>query len=177
MNNYVEELIGTWGHAAGTVVDAISNTPRLKISKMLKTELSLLGHIMQAIGNALVADSIKNPESLAKIGNSIQSIGNLTVATGLLIKSNKETEIELGIIGYSLQAYGNLLAAYSETDGDFEKINIETIGSILQAIGNSLQALSGMLEINCKDGEYASFIGSWIQASGAVLEALVLTEK
>ncbi|MFJ7730211.1 DUF6944 family repetitive protein [Neobacillus sp. NPDC097160] len=177
MNNYLEELIGTWGQAIGSVTDAISSAPSYKFSETFKTSLSLLGNIMQAIGNTLIADSIKNPKSLDKIGNIIQSIGNSTVVLGLLIKSRKEIQIELGIIGNSLQAFGNLLTSLSESVGDFEKANIEKIGSILQAIGSSLQALSGILELKGKDGEYINFIGSWTAASGAVLQALVLSEN
>lgn len=174
MNNYFEKLAGTWGHAIGTFTDAISSTPSFKISEMLKTNLSLLGHIMQALGNALIADTIQNPESLEKIGNSIQSFGNLTVVYGILIHSGTETEIELEIVGYSLQAFGNLLDAFSESDGEFDITTLEKIGAILQVIGNSLQALSGILEMKGEEGEYTAFIGNWIQASGALLQALVL---
>jgi hypothetical protein len=175
MNNNLEELFGSWIQAIGTIIDAISNTPSYKLSETLQSNLSLIGHVMQATGNALVADSVKN-FNFDKLGNAIQTIGNLTVVSGILINLDEEIKIELTIKGNLLQALGNVLSPFSVSVDDKtsnkDKLLLD-LGSILQAIGNSLQAQAGMLILKGRESGNMTALGSWIQASGAVLQAVV----
>lgn len=175
VNNNLRELLGSWIQAIGTIIDAISNTPLYKLSETHQSNLSLIGHVMQATGNALIADSVKEC-NFEKIGNTIQSLGNLTIISSILIKLFEEIKIELTIKGNLLQALGNFLSPFSGSVDDRtsnkDKLLLD-LGSILQGIGNSLQALSGMLLLKGGDRGDSHVLGSWIQASGAVLQAVV----
>lgn len=72
----------------------------------MQNNLNLLGNVMQATGNALIADSTEQI-SLNKIGNQIQAIGNSTVIVGLIIQFNDmATNTKLNIQGNLLQAVG-----------------------------------------------------------------------
>jgi hypothetical protein len=179
MNNNLEELLGSWVQAIGTVIDAISNTPSRKLSEELQTNLSITGNVMQATGNALLADS-DNTLDFEKIGNIIQSIGNLTVVSGILIMSDEKRETEFEIKGNLLQTLGNLLSPFNFSVDDkssYKENLLLDVGSILQAIGNSLQAMAGILKLQGKEQGNLNLVGGWIQASGAVLQALVQSKK
>jgi hypothetical protein len=175
VNINLEELLGSWIQAIGTIIDAISNTPSYNLGETLQSNLSLIGHVMQATGNALIADSVKEC-NFESIGNSIQSLGNLTIVSSILINLGKEIKIELTVKGNLLQALGNFLSPFSVAMDDRtskeDKLLLD-LGSILQGIGNSLQALSGMLQLKGGDRGDLNVLGSWIQASGAVLQAVV----
>lgn len=175
MNNNLEELLGSWIQAIGTVIDAITVTPINKFPKTIESSLFAIGNVMQATGNALLADSIQEI-NLDKIGNSIQSIGNLTIVSGILMELNEEKEIEFFIKGNLIQALGSTLSPFSVSAEPKNKDQLLLdLGSILQAIGNSLQAISGMIVLSGNKEGKIEFIGSWMQASGAVLQALVLS--
>lgn len=177
MENNLEELLGSWIQAIGTVIDAITVTPINKFPKTIESNLFAIGNVMQATGNALIADSIQDI-NLDKIGNSIQTIGNLTIVSGILMKLNEEKEIEFFIKGNLLQALGSILSPFS-VSSEPQKMDrlLLDLGSILQAIGNSLQAISGMIVLSGEKEGKIELLGSWIQAGGAVLQALVLTIK
>ena len=57
------------------------------------------------LGNALEADG-QGEENLEKIGNELQSIGNVTVISGLVIDFEDITQQKLIIIGNWIQALG-----------------------------------------------------------------------
>lgn len=108
-NNKLKALFGSWEQAIGTILSAISSSPTSKISETLQTNFSLLGNVMQATGNALIADSEKKL-NLNKIGNEIQAVGNSAVIVGLLIQFNECINIELSIKGNFFQAVGSVLS-------------------------------------------------------------------
>ncbi len=169
------ELQGSWIQAAGTVIDAVGNTPSFDLSESSQQNFAVIGHPMQATGNALLADSMKYV-NLDKIGNTVQSIGNLTIVTGVLLRVPLRIETELLIKGNLIQALGNLLSFFgiSESVDLSHKYKLLLgVASLLQAIGNSLQALSGSIIFKGERAVDINAIGSWIQASGAVLHAVV----
>ncbi|MFL8936068.1 DUF6944 family repetitive protein [Rossellomorea oryzaecorticis] len=174
MGNEFKATFGAWVQAVGTVLSAIGNTPSKSLSDDTLTNLDIIGNEMQATGNALEADAIKNPFDLTKIGNQVQSIGNLTVLSGLVFDFNEVTKQELDIKGNLLQALGGSAAVADSLDEERTLDELLSIyGNALQVIGNSLQAISGILELNNEESGDLNVIGSWIQAVGAVLSALV----
>lgn len=142
-----------------------------------------MGNILQASGNALQADA-EEEQPLAKIGNEIQAAGNITVASGLVLNVEKETEQRLIITGNWLQALGGTTAVGELLEEDPSLIlPFHVIGNILQVIGNSMQALSGGIELvgngqaakdpsRVNDRVALEVNGSWIQAVGSVVSLL-----
>lgn len=173
MSNEWKATFGSWVQAIGTTLSAIGSTPSINIPAPLAKELNLVGNVMQATGNSLVADSIDH-FTLNKLGNEIQAIGNSTVITGIVIDFNEKIKRDLNIKGNLLQALGGGVAladALGHEPNENELSNI--YGNLLQAIGNSLQALSGRTG---DDAQEVNAIGSWIQAIGSVISALGQTK-
>jgi hypothetical protein len=178
MGNEFKATFGAWIQAVGTVLSAIGNTPSKSLSDDTLEQIDIMGNEMQAAGNALEADAINNPFDLTKIGNQVQSIGNLTVLSGLIIDFNEVTKQELDIKGNLLQALGGSAAVADSLDEERTLDELLSIyGNALQVIGNSLQAISGIMELNNEDSGDLNVIGSWIQAVGAVLAALVQSQS
>ena len=177
MDDRLKALFGSWVQATGTTVSAVGNTPSVSSDKELLSNLALWGNVLQATGNALIADSIEKP-SLSKIGNQVQSIGNLTIIVKFLIVVNEEIQNELNIKGNLLQAVGG---GASLADALNEEITMESFydiyGNLLQVIGNSMQAISGINKSKGADDELINTIGSWIQAIGANISALGTLEN
>ncbi|BCB05556.1 DUF6944 family repetitive protein [Bacillus sp. KH172YL63] len=176
MSNKQKATFGAWVAAIGTVLAAIGSTPIKRIPEDTLEAFSLIGNEMQGTGNALQADAIDG-FSLTKAGNQIQAIGNSTVIAGLLIDFNVIVKQELNIKGNLMQALGGGAAlgeSFSKEHTTEELFSI--YGNLLQIIGNSLQAISGILELNGKDSGKLDVVGSWIQAIGAIISALVQTE-
>ena len=98
MENQLKEIFGALIAAIGTIIAAIGSTPFYFISSNVRKDLSVYGNVLQAVGNALEADG-QGEISLEKIGNEIQSIGNVTVISGLVIEFKDETKIKLVIAG------------------------------------------------------------------------------
>ncbi|WP_243292586.1 hypothetical protein [Bacillus sp. FJAT-47783] len=169
MENNQKALLGSWIQASGTVLSAIGSTPTNVISDDLLDDLNLLGNVLQATGNALIADTEKGV-TLDKIGNIVQSIGNSTVITGLLINFDEETKQILNIQGNWLQALGGGVS-FADAFGQEPSIDVlfNLYGNLLQTIGNSLQAISGVIDLKNKNGQKLNVIGSWVQAIGSIL--------
>jgi hypothetical protein len=178
MGNEFKATFGAWIQAIGTVLSAIGNTPIKSVSEDTLENIDIVGNELQAAGNALEADAIKNPGNLTKIGNQIQSIGNLIVISALMIDFNEVTRQELDIKGNLLQALGGSAAVADSLDEERTLDELLSIyGNALQVIGNSLQAVSGILELNNEDSGDLNVIGSWIQAVGSILSALVQSQS
>lgn len=139
----------------------------------------------QGTGNGLEADG-QGEISLEKIGNEIQSIGNVTVLTGLIIEFEDNTQKKVVIAGNWIQALGGITSIGGELEDSSdidESYNI--VGNVLQATGNSLQAIGGIDELkasrdkveeisegNEEDGQIIVITGSWIQAVGSVVSLI-----
>lgn len=188
MENQLKALNGAWTVAIGTVMAAVGGTPSKKLSDELHNALNLWGNVLQASGNALLADAEKEI-SINKIGNEIQSVGNSIVVAGLVIDFKKETKQKLDITGNWFQALGGAAAfgeGLGECNNEAEILNL--IGNLLQSIGNSLQAIGGTMKLKEKNEESKEknkgekkenenspsldVTGGWIQAIGSVLSLL-----
>jgi hypothetical protein len=195
MDNQLKALFGAWIQAIGTVIAAVGSTPSEKLSSEFREHLSLWGNELQAVGNALIADS-EETFTLSKLGNEIQAIGNVTVMAGIIIDLQEETKLRLDITGNWLQAFGGTVALPDdlvEEPSTIRTLNIS--GNILQIIGNSLQAINGTEELKNKEkekyegyrqsneaneeeeGYSLDFYGSWIQAVGSVISAIAQTKE
>lgn len=59
MNNQIKELFGSWVQAIGTFIAAVGATPSPILTNQQLNNLSLIGNVLQAVGNALIADTIE----------------------------------------------------------------------------------------------------------------------
>ncbi|GAM14289.1 DUF6944 family repetitive protein [Mesobacillus selenatarsenatis] len=57
MENERKELFGAWIQASGTTLAAIGSTPLKNFTEGQLTSFNLWGNELQALGNALIADS------------------------------------------------------------------------------------------------------------------------
>ncbi|MFE8698362.1 DUF6944 family repetitive protein [Cytobacillus sp. FJAT-53684] len=216
MNNQEKQLFGSWIQAVGTVMNAVGSTPSDKINEEQQDDLNLWGNVLQAVGNALIADGTEMI-SLNKLGNEVQAIGNTTVVGGILLDFQEKTKKSLIIKGNLLQAVGGGMAIADtlEEEPSLEKA-LNVIGDLLQVIGNSLQVIAGINELQRdtekddgedkqesdneskqesmeqinyfrknssekkqedKEGDPLDITGSWIQAVGSVISAIVQTRS
>ncbi|MCA1065059.1 hypothetical protein QTG56_08945 [Rossellomorea sp. AcN35-11] len=177
MSNEEKATFGAWVSAIGTVLAAIGSTPIKSIPEDILESFSLIGNELQAVGSALGADAI-DEFTLTKVGNQIQAIGNVTVISGILINFNDITKQELNIKGNLLQSLGGGAAL---ADSFNEERTLEELysiyGNLLQVIGNALQAIAGILELKGRDSGNIDVVGSWIQAVGSIISALVQTKE
>jgi hypothetical protein len=187
MENQPKELFGSWTQAIGTLIAAIGSTPSNHLNKDALKSLDLWGNALQATGNALIADA-QETNSLNKLGNEVQAIGNTTVIAGMVLAFNDETKQKLIINGNWLQALGGGVSLSEDVEQEpSDVLALNIIGNILQVIGNSLQAIGGIYKLKSslgKDNEYSSkegqsleINGSWIQAIGAVISAISQTKE
>ncbi|MFB7139566.1 hypothetical protein ACFCYN_07950 [Gottfriedia sp. NPDC056225] len=173
----VMEVIGSWVNAIGTISSAISSTPMrgLKGENRKRWEdisfhLDFGGNTFQAIGNIIEA-FLGEPSVLEDAGEIIQASGNVTVLFSLLAAEAEEEKIEeaknpdraikLNITGNAQQAFGGLIAALEEVSSeDFDVSGF--MGNFLQAIGNTLQVLGGLVELEIED------LKDYLEESGQV---------
>ncbi|MEQ2468096.1 DUF6944 family repetitive protein [Niallia hominis] len=175
MSGHFKEIFGSTINTIGTIQAAIGSTPSFHLSKETNYQLRLVGNVLQGTGSALSADG-QGTISLEKLGDEIQAIGNSTVVTGLILYklSKIPTEQKLIITGSWIQALGSFVGLTDEffdhtADGRIENI----IGGLLQGIGNSLQAVGGTEQLKgISSQQNLGTIGSWIQATGAVLSLI-----
>ncbi|WP_273123099.1 DUF6944 family repetitive protein [Bacillus weihaiensis] len=172
MNNQeVKANLGSQIQAIGTILSAIAASPSPYLNEKELDTIDLWGNVLQASGNALVADS-EETFTLDKLGNIIQSTGNSTIIAGSLLDVEEKTLEILSIQGNLLQALGG---AASFADALGQKPSLENLygvyGNLLQTIGNSLQALAVRIT-NKEKSTDINFTGSWIQAVGSVLSAI-----
>ncbi|WLR55657.1 hypothetical protein LC048_01180 [Mesobacillus subterraneus] len=176
MDRKQKELFGAWVQASGTTLAAIGSTPLKNFSESQLTSLNLWGNELQALGNALIADS-EERFTLEKIGNQIQSAGNITVIAGIILPLDDVTGQELDIKGNLMQAVGGTAAL---KDTLTEERSVESLyniyGGLLQIIGNSMHAIAGIIVLQGREGGNINTSGSWIQAAGSVIQAIGTTK-
>jgi hypothetical protein len=183
MDNQTKSLFGAWIQATGTVIAAIGSTQSINVSEHLHEDLNLWGNVLQAAGNALQADA-EEKLPLVRIGNEIQAIGNSAVTAGIVINFEQDTEQRLINTGNWLQALGGATAlGVLLEESPSLSLSFNIVGNLLQVIGNSLQAISGKIELAGKEqsekypeglneSQTLDVIGSWLQAVGSVLTLL-----
>lgn len=171
--NDLVKLFSVWDETLGTILAAIGSTPSLKLTKAQEANLSLIGNVMQGTGSALSANIGEQPLNIQ--GDKIQAIGNSLIVTENLLPFDEVTKTKLGAIGEFLQALGASLAIFYLYNSDDNKNIPELYSTLLQTIGNSMQGLAGILKLKNKEWENVQFVGSWIQASGAIILAIAET--
>jgi len=172
-------LIGSWIQALGTVIAAISSTPSIPKMDEYSKSLDIIGNILQATGNALEADG-EEPQSYGRIGNQIQTIGNLTVIFGLYLNEDDLSmpSEKFFISGNLFQAIGGVVSLGDEFGGGYNFYAVN--GNLLSATGNSLQALGGAKKLKQAEefnSEAIIITGSWIQAIGSILIAIGISKE
>lgn len=176
MGSHFKEVFGSVLSTIGTIESAIGSTPFKNMSEKVSFNLRLQGNVLQATGNGLSADGQGNVFSLENIGDEVQAIGNSTVIIGLLIKFKNQIDQKLIISGNWLQALGSFVGLTDEfEDSTPSGRSYNIIGGFLQGIGNSMQALSGVYQLeneNDMDAQFLGVLGSWIQAVGSVFSLL-----
>ena len=176
MDKRLKEIYGALTSTLGTIESAIGSTPS-KLHDDVKYYLNVKGNVLQAVGNALEVDG-QASTSLEKIGNQIQSIGNLTVIAGLLVHLENQAAQKLVIIGNMLQAIGSIIGSFDEFQDTTENGRLyNIIGGLLQGIGNSMQALDGAYQLHIPNRPKQDFntigaLGSWIQAIGSEISLI-----
>ena len=176
MGSHFKEVFGSVLATIGTIESAIGSTPFKNMSKKLSFNLRLQGNVLQATGNGLSADGQGIIFSLEYIGDVVQAVGNSTVIIGLLIKFKDQIDQKLIISGNWFQALGSFVGLTDEfEDSTPSGRSYNIIGGFLQGIGNSMQALSGVYQLedeNDSDAQFLGVLGSWIQAVGSVLSLI-----
>lgn len=175
MNSQVKEILGSVLSAIGTIEAAIGSTPFKNLSSSSSYDLRLTGNVLQATGSALSADG-QGTVSFEKLGDEIQAVGNSTVVSGLLLPVTTKTEQKLIITGNWLQSLGSLVGLVDEFEDNTESGRAENIiGNLLQGIGNAMQAVGGIRELD-KNDDTSFFsldvIGSWIQTVGSIISLI-----
>jgi len=163
-NNSVA-IIGGWVEAAGNIVAAIGDTPTERIPETIKTDLRLIGNVLQAVGSALTADN--EPLSIDVLGDILQSAGNVTVVMGILDNDESSSQ-RLETIGNELQLVGAGVSINTQANLTFSQ-SLDNVGNIIQVIGNTLQVYANP---HTEEGIRVNAIGSWTQAVGTVISAL-----
>ncbi|WP_110114036.1 hypothetical protein [Bacillus sp. CGMCC 1.16541] len=173
------ELLGAWITATGNITASIGVTEEVRQPSRRTEDIIILGNGLQAIGNSL---QIAGPvdEVLEKLGSELQVVGNLSIIGGVLL-NRREERLEneaLIVIGDSFQSIGAGLEVINDLRNvdTNQPILLEIVGNSLQSLGAFIQAVSGAYELGI--GEDRPFdgifgvVGSWIQATGAVIEAV-----
>ncbi|MGR9050860.1 DUF6944 family repetitive protein [Halobacillus faecis] len=170
-----QTLIGSWIVAAGTVASAVNASINANTGDD-REGLDLIGNTLQATGNGVVAND--SDSILSASGNIIQATGNSTIIYSILGDLNRRTDLNLVIKGNLLQALGGVIG-FSETyEADPSLTNMYKLnGELLQAVGNSIQAIAAGRELKEMDASHFAALGSWIQAIGAIIVALAITKQ
>ena len=159
--------LGAAINAVGTVLSAIATTPSQAIPDAIQEDFEFIGSILEALGVAIASD--EDATALVKTGELIDVIGSLEVAVSTLTEDKQLQDI--------LYKKGNLLQALGEAatlpyGRQLSKHEvIATIASVLEIIGNAIQAL---VNDTTDQGIIWNAIGGWIQAVGAIIAAIAL---
>lgn len=167
-----KERFGAWMDALGNTLSAIASTERIDLAKELLTRLDVYGEVLQATGGALSADAIEEWNA-ERVGNGIQSIGNLTTLYGITMPISEDEELLYNVQGNMIQALGAAFTIVAlEVPLKTRADRIGFYGLILGIMGNSMEVLASIQELQEVEGQPLNEIGSWTQALGALLSAI-----
>ncbi|PPA69311.1 DUF6944 family repetitive protein [Jeotgalibacillus proteolyticus] len=175
--NDLQLVQGSFITAIGTVTAAFGSTPSLVPVKENRWALELCGNTLQATGNAIEADA-EGTRTVEVMGKEIQSLGNITVIAGLLQDLETERSLRYIIAGNLLQATGALVSFSDQIyDDPYPGKALIITGSLLQAAGNSIQAVAGIymlkdLRLGLQENPAHLTLlawGAWVQAAGTIL--------
>ncbi|WP_459502813.1 DUF6944 family repetitive protein [Bacillus sp. C1] len=134
-------------------------------------------------------------KSLEKTGAEVQALGNISDIIGTVLNMEKEEKENdyLIIAGNSLQSLGAFLEVVDELRDVPDIQWLEVIGNSIQTVGAGLQAFQGLYNVTKEekmgkenngqkneweekeakvDEQLLGLIGNWVQAIGAVIEAI-----
>ncbi|MGM9927847.1 MAG: DUF6944 family repetitive protein [Bacillus sp. (in: firmicutes)] len=167
----------TWLDAVGTTLSAIGNTPFTFLETDTLKRIDLVGDSLQATASAIMADAEEN-YNLFKIGNMIDASGNvIEIAGNNLPFANPISNQFLQAEGNGLQTFGTGLTfiyCYENAiETEFELSALYGIyGSLIQTIGLAMQTIAALLPEDHETGKRLNTVGCWVQAIGAILEAI-----
>ena len=144
---------------------AIGDTPFKNMPETIKTDLRIVGNVLQAVGSALTSDN--EPIFIDIVGDILQSAGNVTVIIGIL-DENEQSSQRLETIGNELQLLGAGVSINTQENLTFSQ-TLDNVGNAIQVIGNALQVYANPYT---EEGIHVNAIGSWTQAVGTVISAL-----
>ncbi|WP_096188939.1 DUF6944 family repetitive protein [Evansella halocellulosilytica] len=181
MTNSVYEIVGGWTQAVGNIIAATASTVQAKNKQVNIRNEMIIGQSFQAIGNLIQASGKAIEEDLANRFTRVSISGNIIGASGnTLIVSEELKNVPTNILDENMLFLGNALqslGAYIEMNVIkaqeaitlSERLNIK--GNALQSVGALLQAIVYIRDFEIND-PFIAVLGSWIQASGAVLSAI-----
>ena len=164
-----EEKFSAWLVAIGTVLSAIANTPSDTLSDSMLEDLDLIGSVLQAVGSGIIPE---DAEYLEQVGGRIEAFGDIVTIQALFVEDERTSRL-LNAQGNLIQVAGTGLGLNLEGNQTRNEA-LNTVGDVLQMIGNTLIAFSIKYPPNSKKAQEFNTVGSWIEATGAVLSALTV---
>lgn len=162
MDNRTKELLGYWLDAFGQTMSAVANTPYVKKNEEFLPCLDLWGNVLQATGTALIADSSSEEFSFEKLGNQVETIGNLVTVTGILAPVSEEIKEDLDQKGDIIETLGVIISLPDELkEGLTLELFFDIYGHFLQVIG-----------IKRVHEDLINMISEWSQAIASILTLL-----
>lgn len=161
MDNRMKGLLGYGLEAIGQTMSAVASTPPAVREKELSSQLDLWGNFLQGTGTALIVDS-EEELPLARLGNHLQSIGNLVTIMGFLVPFGDGVRLELGKKGEVIETLG---VSVSLPDDLKDGLTLE---SFFDIYGHFLQ----VIKINGVDEELVNIIAGWSQAIASILSLM-----
>lgn len=166
MDNREKALVGYWLDAIGQTMAALANTPSVVKDKDLSLQLDLWGSVLQGTGAALVADSAEE-FSFEKLGNQLESIGNIVAIIGILAPVNDETKEKIAQKGDIIETLGVSVSLPDELKEGF------TLDLFFDIFGHLLQ----VIEIKEVDEELVNMIAEWSQAIASILSLISVMQE
>ena len=175
-NNTQITTSAMWVGAIGRIVTAIGNTPPISLNNKVSSDINLVGYNLQLAGTAVLVDAERS-FSLNKAGNMIQAGGlSAEVAGYILPFSDPNAQQTLFNIGNEGQALGTSMSFIYSLERVTTLTNLyNAFGGLLQTIGINMLVIGGFLPSNSLKRQLFNSIGSWIQAIGAIIQAIAQT--
>lgn len=162
----MKDLFGSWLDAIGQTMSAVANTPSAVKDRELASWFELWGNVFQGTGAALVADSMEE-FSFEKLGNQLESIGNVASIMSFFAPVSDELKEELNKKGDIIETLGVIVSLPDELEEGV------TLALFLDIFGHLLQ----VIEIKEVDGERVEMIAEWSQAIASILSLISLIQE
>src|SRR5699024_1174451 len=127
----------------------------------LSPQLDLWGNVLQGTGTALIADS-EEEFSFEKLGNQLESIGNMVSVMGILAPVSDEVKKELNEKGDIIETLGVSVSLPDELK------EVLTLESFFDIYGHFLS----VIEIKEIDEGLVDMIAEWSQAIASILSLI-----
>lgn len=161
LDSRVKELLGYLIDTIGQTMSAIANTPSIINDKQLPILLDLWGNVFQATGAVLVADSIER-FSFKKLGNQLESAGNLVSVISVLVTVNDGVKVDLDKKGNIIETLGVIVSLPDELEDGF------TLELFFDLYGHLLQVMK-VIDV---DEQFIHMISEWTQVLASILSLL-----